>query len=152
MLNVVLFADIKPPVLLDMFRNHDPFRRQTALNTPSIATIFIAAMYQSQSNLIVHQTFGAADRLSGFPLSDFFLQLQYRISELQFFFTSVRFLINTTVSVKRDLWVVVTNFPLECCYVNYFFFQQKLTKDFFFLLFPPCLNYLLSVRKSRVLY
>lgn len=45
MLNVVLFADIKTSVLFEMFQNHDPFGRQTALNIPSIATIFIAATY-----------------------------------------------------------------------------------------------------------
>lgn len=31
MLNVALFADIKPSVLSEMLQNHDPFRRKTAL-------------------------------------------------------------------------------------------------------------------------
>lgn len=31
MLNVVVFADIKPSVLFEMLQNHDPFRGKTAL-------------------------------------------------------------------------------------------------------------------------
>lgn len=151
MLNVVLFADIKPSVLFEMFQNHDPFRRQTALNIPSIATIFRAASHQSQSNLTARQTFHAADRLLGFPLSDFFSEITIQDRWVAIFFSSVRFLINSTVSVKRDLWVVAPNFTLKCCYVNLAVFSYRGWQKTFFKI-SSLLNYVLSVRKSSVLY